>query len=584
MIHSLASRQLLVGMFFSVVSVCAVAEGTPVSIKGVNGALKDNIEAHLELKQGVMPYSTLGFPRSNEFILRKTRQALKAMGYYAPELLLAGDHQAWTLKVEPGQPTRWQLLEFSIEGAGKDFKPLVSLWKQRPFRQGDVVNHGDYESFKSKFQSTAIELGFFNAQFSVAQLLVNPDNQSANINWVLTTGPRYRIHSVELEGSELSPSFLTRFYSLQPGDFYNQSAILQTQQALNRSGFFSYVNVRQSVDHVEHQVDIVIELSDREKYELKSSVGYGTDSGPRFGISWQDRRVNDSGHNYIARLDLSEISSGVDFQYRIPLQQLGDEWINRASYRVKEEDIARSKITAFDSRWVDKKNDYWTFQYGATIAAEEISSNDIIENYLEYLVPSWQVDYYSVKDPFRVTKGWHWQSILRMSNERISDPDLDFVQWEQRIKWVYSLSDRWRLLWRLHMGITDMPVETFNAQMPTTYRFFAGGDTSVRGYEYQSLAPLDDQGQVLGGRYIVTQSVELDWQFTDSWRWALFSDAGNAFNHRDDYELKRSVGTGIRWVTPVGAIRFDVARRLDNANPQVNDKEWRWHITIGPDL
>ncbi len=552
--------------------------GSPLIIEGVDGPVKDNIVAHLELNEGKVPLSILGFPRSNEYILRNVRAALKALGYYSPNLTLSGGHEQWNLTVDVGLPIRWASINLKLMGEGIGASLLEDELNEYSFHRGDKLNHGDYAALKTRLQSRILELGYFEANFETSELVVDPDKHEAHLNWSIVLGPRYQFGEIAIKGSELSSSFLKRFYNLSTTDFYDQADVIKAQQALNRSGYFSYVSIKRVPDTERKKVDVKIELQDREKYELKTSVGYGTDSGGRLGLSWRDRRVNDSGHNYIASLELSEISSGIDFQYRIPLMELGDEWINRFSYRLKNEDIARSKITSIESRWVDKLNDYWSFQWAATIAAEEISSNDVIESYLEYLVPSWQVDYYSLKDPFRVKNGWHWHSVIRLSDERISDPDLQFIQWEQKIKWIYSFNEDWRFLWRFQSGITDMELDKFINQMPTTYRFFAGGDTSVRGYEYQSLAPRDGDGNIIGGRYLLTQSAEIDWEFKDNWRWALFTDAGDAFNHKSDYELSRSVGMGIRWVTPVGAIRFDVARGLDDP------KEWRWHITIGPDL
>ena len=83
---------------------------------------------------------------------------------------------------------------------------------------------------------------------------------------------------------------------------------------------------------------------------------------------------------------------------------------------------------------------------------------------------------------------------------------------------------------------------------------------------------------MIGGKHIFSSSIEVDYLFNDDFRWAVFTDQGNAFNDLRAWELHKSVGTGIRWVTPIGAIRFDVAKALDG------DKGWRIHVTIGPDL
>jgi translocation and assembly module TamA len=332
------------------------------------------------------------------------------------------------------------------------------------------------------------------------------------------------------------------------------------------------------VDDQQQQVVLNIRLQDTEKYILKTDLGYGTDSGGRFGISWQDLRVNDHGHNYLLSFTINEIENVTSVQYKIPIVNTRDEWLNRFSYRYKNDDIAISKTTTLESRWVLRHNDYWSTQWAASLSSQSIESNSAIESYLEYLIPSFQVNYLSVTDPFVAEEGWRWQGEIKLGNETLTDPDLNFVQIEQKVKFIDKLTDNWRILVRGHLGFTEMDTASFINRMPTHYRYQTGGDASVRGYEFQSLSPSDNDGNLVGGKHLITSSIEVDWQFSDSWRWAWFVDMGNAFNDYSEMDLKRSSGTGVRWLTPVGAIRIDYARALDSP------EKWRLHITLGPDL
>ncbi|NVJ59950.1 MAG: BamA/TamA family outer membrane protein [Gammaproteobacteria bacterium] len=553
-------------------------QGTPITITGVEDAVLQNIAAHLEISDNKVPLSVLGFPRSNEYILRKTRQALQALGYYEPELSLSGDHQSWTLNIDPGNKLSWKQISIKITPEDQVSTELKQLLNQSSIKTGATVNHGEYQNLKRNLASTANQSGFLDAEFITSKLIVLPNFTGANIEWELQLGERYKVKDVQFTDSDLSPEVLQKYLRVHEGDYYSTNALVKTQQQLNRSEYFSSVNVEQTIDHSKKEVSIVIDTRLKEKYQFKSTLGYGTDSGGKIGVEWQDRLVNDAGHRYTISADASKIDRGVDFIYHIPLSTVGSFWLNRASYRIEDEKIATSKISTLESRWIIKQNDFWFHQFSLVLATEEVSKNESIENYLEYLVPSWQVDYYSTEEPFSAEKGFHWQSILRLSNETISDPDLPFIQWEQKLKWVHAFNDEWRFLSRTNIGFTDMDEELFISNMPTNYRFFAGGDTSVRGYRYQSLAPLDSNGELIGGQYLLTQTAEVDWQFAKSWRWAWFVDAGDAFNESSNKKLKRSVGTGVRWVTPVGSIRVDLAKALDLK------KEWRWHITIGPDL
>jgi translocation and assembly module TamA len=152
--------------------------------------------------------------------------------------------------------------------------------------------------------------------------------------------------------------------------------------------------------------------------------------------------------------------------------------------------------------------------------------------------------------------------------------DISFFQARGSVKYVTTLWPSTRLLSRLEGGgtLVDEVVE-----LPASLRFFAGGDQSVRGYAYKSLGP-EEQGEVIGGRYLLAGSVEWEYLFRPKWALALFADAGNAFDH-GEYSLKRSVGVGIRWISPVGPVRLDVAHPINES-----DRNYRLHLSIGPDL
>ncbi|MDC4226629.1 MAG: BamA/TamA family outer membrane protein [Candidatus Manganitrophus sp.] len=134
-----------------------------------------------------------------------------------------------------------------------------------------------------------------------------------------------------------------------------------------------------------------------------------------------------------------------------------------------------------------------------------------------------------------------------------------------------------RLLLRGEFGWTS--VSNFD-DLPVSLRFFAGGDRSVRGYGYNTLGPENESGEVIGGRYLATGSVEYDYRIAEQWGVALFYDIGNAANEIDwDLNPQDRVGIGGRWYSPVGPIRVDLAYALDRPG-----LAFRVHINMGPDL
>ncbi|GAL06930.1 uncharacterized protein YtfM precursor [Photobacterium aphoticum] len=113
--------------------------------------------------------------------------------------------------------------------------------------------------------------------------------------------------------------------------------------------------------------------------------------------------------------------------------------------------------------------------------------------------------------------------------------------------------------------------------IPPSMRFFVGGDNSLRGYSYQSVAPRDSGGKLLGGKYMVTSTVEYQYRVYGDWWGAVFYDYGAAWNDTPDWLA--GAGVGVRWASPVGPIRLDFAWGLDKEK----DK-FQIHFILGPEI
>ena len=153
--------------------------------------------------------------------------------------------------------------------------------------------------------------------------------------------------------------------------------------------------------------------------------------------------------------------------------------------------------------------------------------------------------------------------------------DTTFVQVRAEGKWLAKVKDKGRFITRAALGA--MTVDEFDA-LPPELRFFAGGDRSIRGFDYQQIGETNAEGGVIGGEYAAVASAEYEHYFLGNWGAAAFVDAGDAFTSRFDVNV--GTGIGLRWKSPVGLVRIDVAYGV------VTDleKEWRIHVVIGPDL
>ena len=183
-------------------------------------------------------------------------------------------------------------------------------------------------------------------------------------------------------------------------------------------------------------------------------------------------------------------------------------------------------------------------------------------------VRTWGQEFVNVLDGLRFDIGVRGASVNLAS-------DTDFLQIRGGIKFITSLGSRNRLLVRGNFGTTE--TSDFG-QLPSSIRFFAGGSQSVRGYGYEELGPTNDNGEVVGGKHLLTGSIEFEHFFSDNWGAAVFLDAGNAIDNLND-DLEQGAGFGFRWRSPVGPVRIDFANAIST-----DEQDWRLHVSIGPDL
>jgi translocation and assembly module TamA len=186
------------------------------------------------------------------------------------------------------------------------------------------------------------------------------------------------------------------------------------------------------------------------------------------------------------------------------------------------------------------------------------------------------VSYSYLKSDNRIDphNGYRLQFESKVAKEGLGS-DNNLLYGTALVKGLTTVFDKHRLLGRVQVGGS---ATNGYKSIPPSLRFFAGGDQSVRGYDYQSLSPENNEGDRIGGRYMVSASAEYQYSVAEKWRVATFVDQGNSFNTLELPNLKTGVGIGVRWVSPVGPIRLDLAHALDD------DGGIRLHFSMGPEL
>ncbi len=548
-----------------------------IEFNGVSGELQTNLQAALSLTAEPCTAPAWRIKR----LFRRSDQELdgaaRALGYYQlkvkKDLQLKLDCWQADFTIEPGQPVTLQTVDIDINGEAHDDPLFIQLLKETPVRSGGQLHHGHYNSLKGKIETLAAERGYFDGQFTTRELKVDPAAGQASIKLHYHAGSRYRIGTLVLEQDTYAPELLERYLKIKAGDHYDANALQALHQALSGSGYFQDVVVKQDFQAASNGViNVRVQLVPRKGTAYRLGVGVATDTGPRFSASYEKRRVNRYGHRFESKLILSQADSSLGLEYSIPTQQPHIDQVSlRGSYQQLETDTSSSDITALGLRALGTRNGWSETRYLDWVSENSVIGSDKTAAYL--LVPGISWSRTHADNRMHPRKGSRMSVEARGASEALLS-DASFIQLLAGGKWIEPLGEG-RVLIRADSGLSITPDLT---KIPASYRFFAGGDQSVRGYGYQTLGPRNMANQVTGARYLLSGSLEYEHPIVGDWSAALFVDAGSAFDDWND-SLKYSVGVGLRWRSPVGPIRLDFAIPNDTRKDA-----FRIHFSMGGDL
>ncbi|MGX5727037.1 autotransporter assembly complex protein TamA [Metapseudomonas otitidis] len=567
----------LLALALSALCPLALAKASlEVKVSPANAELKANIEAFIGSLGDRDETALRRFRRAAE---EQARQAAQALGYYQAEIdsqVRPGKDPVLQLDVQPGEPVRLRQVTVRVEGEAAGLKAF-KVPKSKALAPGEPLNHGLYEDAKKLIQSQALRYGFFDGRFRSQRLDIDPRAGVADIELIYDSGPRYALGRVAFDGdTPFDPDLLARLVPFPPNTPYDADQVAKLSQNLQASGYFEEVRVdAQPEPGAGRLIPVKVRLGAVKPRTLGLGVGFSTDVGPRARANWTRHWINPQGHRLGAESEISTARQSVGTWYEIPLDPpLTDSLRFTSGFQREQLTDVESRRFTLGSQWQSKLPNDWQRVVSLRWEQEIYDFGDGSPNgRSSFLIPG--IGYSVTRSDNRLdpNQGYHLQLDVRAAKEGVlSDADMTYAS--AMAKGLYTLPGGHRLLGRVQAG--GIATTDYGA-IPPSLRFFAGGDQSVRGYDYQTLSPEDRQGNKVGGRYMVVGSAEYQYPIAERWRIAAFVDRGNAVNNLKD-KLKTGAGIGVRWVSPVGPIRLDLAKALDDPGG------FRIHFSMGPEL
>ncbi len=562
-----------------------------IDLTGVEGDLRRNVLAFLSLER-YKDHDRLepaAVQRLYNRIDDEVRTALRPYGYYDPKISSSIEppdkehHWHVSISIDTGPPVLVDTVQVQVSGPGATDPVFTHITGAVPIHSGERLSHAAYEQLKGSLERAAATYGYLDARLLRNELRVNRVTRTADIILELDTGQRYAFGATTIDQSAIRDSQVRRFLRYREGDPYNALELLRTQFALDDSQYYSTVEVVAGErDPVQHTVPISIHtVNSRIGYSL--GAGYGTDTGVRGTASWTVPRVNSYGHRFRVQMQLSQIQQTFDARYDMPfgdpvLEKFSLEFVGQESqlgnYVTTNEIAAGPSVTQILGSWQ---------RVVAVNAVHTVTDDPIIVRQIDNLiVPS--IVFASVPEGYLgealFSRGLYAQLLGSTTGLGARE---NFLRLDLQAERVVDVTGVWHVLLRSELGAsTASDVEN----VPGEYRFFAGGDRSVRGFAYDDLSPvkLSPNGIPVkpGGRDLITGTVELERDLPRNFGVAVFFDGGNAIDHFSD-PLAYSVGLGFRLRLPVVTVGIDIAQAL--RAPGFNGLPGpRLHLNISPKL
>ena len=602
---------------------------TRVDVSGLDDELMaENVRVSLALNDAIG--KDLSARRLN-YLLREaeaeTREALEPFGYYSPTIVIqrsdrsvpegtddpstaanartatadadadaGGNADARqrgsrsltvSIRIEPGKPVRVRGWNVGVEGDAGDERSVRAALDGFAPRQGEVLDHSLYEASKSKVSRTLAGHGYFDADFAAHRVEVTRADYAADIDLRWTSGARYALGEATFTQTPktiIRDELLQKLVGWTPGEAYDDAELERLRRSLVALDYFGLVEILPQPENAKDKVvPVQVNLTPAPRSIYTAGVNYGTRSGAGFSLGVERRYLNTRGHKALAQVDYANKRKTATVQYRVPAFAWLDGWYTASLQAADEQtDSLDTRRLEFVASRSGQFNDHLNLVASMHVLRERwsyftLNRPSLDYQYASFYFPSLRAEYIDVDNRLTPRRGAGGTLTLR-GGKGGTDGDAAFAQLHASAQWFHGFDADSRLIVRGEAG------HTFTDELlalPPSLRYYAGGDRSVRGYGWHEIGPRveTDKGDYFtGAANVFSASIEYERYFLGPWGAAVFIDTGSAFDGKQP-DMHTGVGIGLRWRSPVGPVRIDIARGLTSP-----DSPFTIGLNIGADL
>ncbi len=425
------------------------------------------------------------------------------------------------------------------------------------------------------------ERGRPRAEVLDRKAVVDHADTTMSVTLTVDPGPLLHFGKADFEGLEtVEEPYLQRLVPWKSGEIYDRRKVEGLRDRLWKTDLFRTVAVTPAEQAEKGgSLPMTVSVTEREHRTISAGIHFSSDRGLGGDISWEHRNLLGRQENLSIELSYDSVEQGITADFRKPnFRRLDQTGLINGSATRKDTDAYKERSAKSFIGLEREFAEIWTGRLGPSLEYAQIDDTGEYEDFLILGFPGSLIRD-TTDSPLDPTKGTRLSMSLIPSHGML-ERGVSFLTGELGGSAYYSVFEEDRVVLAGRFRLASLTGAS-TQDIPASKRLYAGGGGSVRGYEFESLGPLDAEGNAIGGRSAVELGFETRFRVTETIGVVPFIEGGNVFDEEVPQvsdKLRWATGLGLRYFTPVGPLRLDVAVPIDK---RPTDDSFEFYVSLG---
>ena len=491
--------------------------------------------------------------------------------------------------LKEGKPYRFGKIEF--EG-NKLFSSEDFLKLEKKLRPGKRFNQKVVDDLVRKIIRKYGELGFIFANV-VPEIKLHPETHTADVIFHIYEGERAYVRWIRIEGNiSTRDRTIRRELDLYETGIFNTVRLERSIRRLFNTGYFENVDVKPKVIEGTNKVDVDVKVKERLTGVFSIGAGYSSVSKLVGMVSVSKGNLFGTGDSGSVNMQFGSKVFDFYITYNHTWWMNKPQTLSLSLYNNRYEYFTyTSKKTGFSALVSRRLWEDWKVGVGYLIERDKITDIDIDapdivkeEEGTERIGMATAFISRDLRDNrFLPHRGDFFKVTSQVAGNFLAG-DKNFYKLIGEYAYYFNFNDlpvdvELPLIASVHAKIGYAGAFGSTERLPIDYRFYVGGDTTIRGFRWGEAGPKDENGNPEGANRELIFNFELGYDVTKVLRLIGFVDVGGGW--WDKYKLgdmRKSAGIGLRVLTPMGPIRLDLGWKLDRRSGESSSE---WHFGMG---